>query len=153
MDKKNIISVALPICSVFILLSAFYFLKPGVTGLAVYNPNSTQQQVDAEVAFSTHQGEIIPANAVIEVWLDDQRSAMSVQQFIEKSGTAYELAEGVHEEIGFSGVGYTGDYTYVLSLSDFSLDRSIDSGDHTFTTKIMYQGKVLYERSNGVIIS
>jgi hypothetical protein len=152
MNKRKIISIALPIISVAIILAASFFLEPEVTGLVIYDEGE-EGKVNADVILSTKASEVIPVQAIVEVWLDEQMASMSIAQFIKKTGEEYEVAKGEMPEFKFSGYGFTGDHDYRLSLADFDLNREIGKGEHVFKTRIKYRDMVLYEKENRIMIN
>lgn len=153
MHKYNLISILLPIISVVVIISAFFFLRPDITGLAIYSSNETVKNVNADVILEIKAGEVLPPDAVIEISVDDNKAGMSIAEFIKKTGGKYEIQSGELAEFGFFGQGFTGDYTYKLSLADFNIDRNIGRGEHVFTTRIIYRNKILYEKENRIMIS
>jgi hypothetical protein len=77
---------------------------------------------------------------------------MPISLFIEKSGGPYDLVEGDVPEIGYSGPGYAGVYTYEVPISQFNLSREIRSGAHRIIVKIIYNGTVISEDEEEVIV-
>lgn len=153
MHKYNLISILMPAISLVIIISAFFFLKPETTGLVVFSPNETVKNVNADVILETKSGEVVPPDAVIQIWIDDNKAEMTIDDFIKKTGKKYEIQSGELAEFGFFGTGFTGDYTYRLSLADFNIDRKIGKGEHIFLTRIIYRNKILYEKENRIMIS
>jgi hypothetical protein len=152
MHKYSLISIIIPAASVMVFVLAFIFLKPETTGLAVYSPEG-QKLVNADVILKTKSTEVIPPNAIVEVKIDDKKAEMYISDFIKKTGKEYEVKQVDDPEMGFYGAGFTGDHAYNLSLSDFNIDRSIGIGEHVFITRIIYRGKVLYEKQDKIMVS
>jgi hypothetical protein len=152
MHKYNAISIAVPTVSVILILLAFLFIKPSTTGLVIYGPNETAK-VNADVTLKTTVSEIIPPDAIITVKVDDKKSQMSIAEFIKKTRQQYNITYGELPEFSFYGKGFTGDYTYTLTLADFNLDRDIGKGEHVFVTQIKYRDYILYEKENKIMIS
>ena len=152
MHKYNLISILVPICSVIILISALIFLKPDITGLAIYSQNGTQK-LNADVILKTKSGEVIPPNAIIQVWIDNTKAEMTISDFIKKAGEKYEIKYGELPEFGFYGNGFTGNFTYNLTLADFNMNREMENGEHKFITRIIYRNKILYEKENRIMIT
>jgi hypothetical protein len=153
MDKKKMISVLLPSFSIFIVMAALFFLKPTTTGLVIYEPNDTSKLVNADVLLKTKSNEVIPPNALVQVKIDDKKAEMLLSEFIKKTGQPYNVSSAEIPDIGFYGPGFTGEHTYNLTLADFKIDRNIGTGEHVFTTSIIYRGKVLYQKENRIMIS
>ena len=78
---------------------------------------------------------------------------MSIADFIKKTGKDYRIENGEITEFGFNGPGFTGDFTYNLTLADFNINREIGIGEHVFITRILYNRQVLYEKENRIMIS
>lgn len=152
MHKYNLISILVPAFSVVFIIAAFIFIKPATTGLVIYEPNQSAL-VNADVILKTKSTEIIPPNAIIQVKIDDKQAHMAVSDFIKKAGGKYEIKTGNLTEFGYYGPGFTGDYTYNLTLENFNLNRNIGKGEHVFITQIIYRDTILYEKENKIMIS
>ena len=145
-------SFLVPTLSLILIISAFLFLKPSTTGLATFSPDESQN-VNADISLSTKNGEVIPPNALVEIWIDDKKSEMKISEFIARTGQQYDLQQGSIPDFNFQGIGYTGEHTYKLTLADFNIDRNVHKGAHTFITRIVYREKILYEKQNNIVIS
>jgi TusA-related sulfurtransferase len=150
---KKILSYLIPIASVVIFISAYFFLEPTTTGLVILEPGRQDPLVNADVSLTTKQQEVIPPNAVIEVSINNNRASMSIAEFIKKTGAPSEIAYGELPEFNFYGKGFTGDHEYKLTLDSFDLNRNLAEGEHRFTTRIIYQGNILFEKQNSIMIS
>ena len=153
MHKHNLISILIPVFSILLFTGAYFFLDPSTTGLVIYEPNQTNKLVNADVILKTKPTEVIPADAIVEVSIDGKKAQMSIAEFIKKTGNDYKIEKGEIPDFNFYGLGFTGDYTYGLTLADFKIDRNIGIGEHTFITRIKYQNRVLYEKENNIMIS
>ena len=152
MHKYTLTSILVPTISLILIISAFLFIKPSTTGLTTFSPDESQN-VNADISLSTKIGEVIPPNAIVEIWMDDRKAEMTISEFIARTGQESELAQGSIPDFNFQGTGYTGDHIYQLTLADFNIDRNIEKGQHTFLTRIIYRGKILYEKQNNIVIS
>jgi len=152
MHKHTLTSILVPTISLILIISAFLFLKPATTGLTTFSPDESQN-VNADISLSTKNGEVIPPSAVVEIWVDDKKAEMTISEFIARTGEESELEQGSIPDFNFQGIGYTGEHIYKLTLADFNIDRSIEKGQHTFITRIVYRGKTLYEKQNNIVIS
>jgi len=148
---KTLTALSVPLISVIILLAALYAFRPSATGLSVYSPEG-KQLVDADVTLSTKESEILPKDAVIEVWLDEKKASMPVSDFIIKTKQSYDIKKGNFSDL-YYGDGFTGDHDYRLALSDFNLDRNVEKGEHIFRTRIIYRQKILYEKEKKIVIA
>jgi hypothetical protein len=153
MKKDTLYSILIPAFSILIIALAYFFLDPGITGLAVYNPEQASKLINADIKFSTKEGEVLPPNAIIEVHLDNRKASMTVHEFITKTKKQFRIETGSLEDFGFYGPGFTGDYTYNLTLADFPIDRNVNNGEHIFKTRISYRSYTLYEKENRIMIN
>ena len=153
MHRYNLLSILVPVFSVLIIISAFFFIKPEVTGLVVAEPEESTNLVNADVILTTKANEVIPPDAFIQIELDNKKAQMSIADFIKKTGKEYKIETGELPDFNFYGPGFTGDYAYNLTLADFNLDREIGKGEHKFITRIIYRTQILYEKQNNIIIS
>ena len=141
-----------PVLSVAVIALAYFFLEPATTGLVILDPENAPQLVEANVTVKTKAGEAIPPDAKVEVLLDSRKASMSLAQFIGKTGQRAEVAEGELAFVGWSGKGFTGDHVYALPLSAFSLDRSVEPGQHIFKIRLLYRNTLLYEEESRIMI-
>lgn len=144
---KKIRIYILPFISLIIIIGFFIFTKPTPTGMAVLDINSSPERtITAKVTLKLSKNELIPESALVIVMLDDRKASMPIKKFIEISKQPYNYIKGELDIVNYKGYGYVGDYTYSIDLENFDLDKKIFTGDHTFTTKIVYNNKVLYEK-------
>ena len=97
--------------------------------------------------------EIIPKNAIVEVWIDDKQAEMTIEDFIMKTGQEYETKTSISDDGKYYGEGFTGNHFYQLELSDFDIDRNLGKGQHTFKVRIVSWRRVLYEKESNIVIS
>ncbi|MBR9699550.1 hypothetical protein GOV09_03795 [Candidatus Woesearchaeota archaeon] len=152
MKREKIISMALPIISILIFFAAALLMKPTTTGLAILQPEGLQE-VDAAISLKTTSEEIIPLKAIVEIELDDQMASLTVESFIQKTNQPYEIASGELLAAKYQGLGFTGDFTYTLPLSEFDINRLIAPGPHTIKTRILYNRILLFERESSIFIA
>lgn len=141
----------MPAVSVLIIALAYLFLEPATTGLVVLNPEGTAQLIEANVTLKTKEGEVLPPDAKVEVLLDKKKASMTLAQFIGTSGQPYEVKQGELSSVSWSGKGFTGNHIYVLPLSAFSLDRSVEAGQHIFKIRLLYRDMLLYEQESRIM--
>src|SRR3989338_6283374 len=115
--NNRFITMLMPLASILVLIAAFLFIKPQVTGFVVQEPSGASL-VNADVSLTTKEGEALPPDTIVEVAIDERKAAMTVQEFIRRSGLPYEIGMGPLESFG-SGVGYTGNHSYNLTLAEF----------------------------------
>ncbi len=146
---KKIQLYIVPILSLIIFATIFTFTKPtlGPTGMAVSDINPTDERtVTAKVTLKLSKNELIPKDSLVMVSLDDREASIPIKEFIKISNEPYEYAQGTLEIADYEGYGYIGDYTYSIDIENFNLDTKVLTGEHTFTTKIVYNNHVLYKK-------
>lgn len=144
---KKIQIYIVPVLSLLTIMGFFFFTKPTPTGMAILDINSSpDMSITAKVTLKLSKNELIPENALVIVTLDDRETSMPIKKFIELSNQPYNYTKGTLDIANYEGYGYIGDYTYSIDLSNFDFDTKVIAGDHTFTTKIIYKEKVLYEK-------
>jgi hypothetical protein len=137
--------VIIPIISAALLF--LVILRPGITGFIVMGSDV----VDASIRISTADGVILPKESVVEVSIGDRTASMPVEDFISGSGKAYELIEGDTPELHYSGLGYSGNHTYVLPLSDFNISREIGKGPSVLWVRLYYRDYLISEDREEVL--
>jgi hypothetical protein len=153
MHKYKLLSILIPAISILIIIASFLLIKPQVTGLAIYSPENIEKLVNADVILKTKANEVIPPDAIVQVNLDNRKAEMTINDFIMRTGTKFEVKQGELPEFDFYGDGFSGNHTYNLSLSTFDIDRNIGKGEHRFIIRIIYHNKILYEKEDRIMIS
>lgn len=139
------ISLVLPVLSAAII--SLIFIRPEITGFVVGAGNVLY----ADIKVTTADGVILPALSIIEVSLGGEASSMPVSLFIEKSGKPYEFVEGKVPEIDYAGFGYTGNYTYIVPISEFNLSGMVEPGRHVIRVRISYNRTVISESEREIL--
>ena len=150
-EPKHIVSFMIPIASILIVIG-FVFFKPNITGASVVE-QTDNRIIDADITLKTTPNEIIPLHSIIRVSIDTVSGTVPLTQFIEKTGKKFEIVEGALGKINYSGNGYSGNYTYTLTLKDFPLNTTIKNGTHTLINEIVFKDSVLYKNEKQVYIS
>lgn len=140
------ISILLPVLSIVVV--ALVFMRPEITGMVTAPVNVLR----AEIKVTTADGVILPRESVIELNIGNESSGMPISLFIEKSGVAYELAEGEVPEIGYSGLGYTGNHTYTVPISEFNISRRVGIGRSEIRVEITYDGSLVSGARTEVLV-
>lgn len=146
------VSVALPVVSVLIVLGFLSFSQPQITGFAVGNVSPGLRTLDALVSLQTFSGELIPDTAVVVVMLDARKAILPIKEFILGTGKPFNYTLGTLPSINYTGLGFTGDYLYALSLSEFPIDREVKKGEHHLTMQIVYLQHVLFEKREDIAV-
>lgn len=114
---KKILPYILPIITVLLIFSVL-LIDPELTGFAVF------ENKEVMIELNTFKDLVLPENAELEVKINNESSKLTIKEFIERTGEDYELIEGEIEELNFSGIGYTGNQTYYLSVSEFGFENA-----------------------------
>ena len=141
--KKWFLPYLLPLATL-IIVAFIVFLNPNITGFAIRENNDL---VAANIKIFTSSTQVLPPDAFVEAVLDGKSSSMSVKEFIEKNGSSFELKDGRLELIDYSGLGYTGDNSYTLSLDKFNLGNAESKNEHILKIKVHYNNKIISESS------
>ncbi|MBT3691282.1 hypothetical protein HOG16_03515 [Candidatus Woesearchaeota archaeon] len=112
---KKFTPYIVPVISVLLILSIL-LIDPEFTGLAVFENDEVMIQLN------TFKDLVLPENAELEVSIENVSSRLTIKEFIEKTGEEFELVEGKIESLSFEGMGYTGNQTYYLPLSEFGFE-------------------------------
>ena len=150
-DKKIIISIALPIVSILIIIG-FIASTNQITGLVILDNTTSQHLIDADITLKTYPDELLPENAHIQISIGNTTASLTIKEFIEKTGTPYNQSYGALPVINYVGRGFTGNHTYKLNLSQLNIDRNIGTGSHTLKTSIVYNGELLFESKREINI-
>ncbi len=146
---KKIQLYIVPFLSLLIVFGFLFFTKPTPTGMAILDINSSpDRSITAKVTLKLSSNELIPEDSLVVVMLDDREASMPIKEFINISNQPYNYTKGTLPIANYEGYGYIGDYTYSIDISKFKLDTKVLTGDHTFTTRIVYKDKILYEKKN-----
>ncbi|MBI2140310.1 hypothetical protein HYU14_05270 [Candidatus Woesearchaeota archaeon] len=152
-DTKLILSYLIPLLSISILLGYAAFTSPTITGFAVQNVTEGLRELEANVVLETTADEVLPESTKVSVMLDKETAFMNLYDFIKRTGMPYTYSEGNISSIGYAGKGFTGNYTYILPLSEFNIFRMVKPGEHHLSVQLVYLNHVLFERSEDVAVS
>ncbi len=141
-------NLSLVIPAISLAIVALFFMRPGITGFVV----APGGMVSADIKVTTADGVILPEDSIIQISLGERRSSMPISSFIGKSGGQYDLVDGEAPEIGYSGIGYTGNHTYMVPISQFNISREILSGTYRIMVRIIHNGTVISEDVEDVIV-
>ena len=151
-NPRLIISLILPITSFFIIIGFVFYGNPSYTGMVTYEIGNSTRMIQSDVILKTKENEIVPEYAIIKISLDDKRAMLTVKEFIEKTKKPFNYTYGSLEKISYTGYGYSGNYSYTLNLSDFSINTTINLGSHSFVTEITYEDKILFRQEKDIIV-
>lgn len=136
-DKtKNIISVVLPIVTIFAI--AFIFTNEP-TGFVVYE-NRSLYKIRGNVSVGLQKE--IPADSYIGIKIDDYEIKINLIEFLEKSGEDYKIREGF----------ILGGNTYKVDFDSLGIIDGFEKGRHVIRTEIVYKGTVLHSSEEVVDI-
>ncbi len=132
---KRFLLFLLPCLSLLGILVIFIG-DSSITGFVVQ-----ERILNADVTLKTEKGNFLPKDAEVIVSFDDKKESMKVKKFIEKTGAKFELNE----------LGYSGDYEYVLRLSEI-MDVKLSKGEHILKIEVKYKDKILSYDEKKVIV-
>lgn len=135
---KRFLPYLLPVISIVFLISLFLTLDDtsSPTGFVVADGN--RYSVNSEVKLEIFEGEKMYGDALMVVSLDDREASMKISDFVVKAG-------GELKEV------YEGEALYVLQISDFDIDNTLEEGEHTLSIKLVYNGNVISSSSSQII--
>lgn len=143
-DKtKNIISIILPLTTVFIIA---FLVKTQPTGLAVYK-NKTLYNVEGSVSITLQ--EKIPLDSYIRINIDEYEIKMPLVEFLKMSENFQEYKVPVEQEKNYriieedSKKYIIGNGTYTVDLASLGIDEGFEKGEHTIKTQIVYEDSLL----------
>ncbi len=142
---KNTLPYILPVLTLFAFM-VYAFINPQVTGFATIN----KVQVSSDIRLNLDPNVVMPADSLIIVTINDQESNMTLEDFIKKTGREYSYEQGSFPELNYEGMGYTGNYTYTLTLQDFNLGLLEQSDQYLLEIDIVY-GDYLISHSEQII--
>jgi len=128
-DKtKNIISIVLPVVSIFVI-ALIFTNEP--TGFVVYE-NKTVYRIHGNVSIDLQ--EKIPMDSYIRVKIDRYEVKVNSVEFLEKSGRDYKIRGGF----------IIGDGTYKVDFDSLGIIQGFEKGKHAIKTEIVYKNLVIY---------
>ena len=134
-DKiKNLISLILPLTTIFVVALAF---RNPPTGLAVLEEKELYR-INGTVSITLQ--EKIPADSYIQVKIDSYITKINIIDFLKKSGKPYKISEG----------NIVVDDTCNVDFTSLGVMQSFEKGNHKIITEIIHKGAILY--SNEEII-
>ncbi len=113
---KKFVPYVVPAISVLLIFSIL-LIDPELTGFAVF------ENKEVMIELNTFKDLVLPENAELEVVIAEESSRLTIKEFIEKTGEEYELVEGSIDSLNFEGMGYTGNKTYYLPISEFGFEE------------------------------
>ena len=148
---KKILPSTLPAASLAAILLLFVFARPAITGFFI----APQKQVlNAEIRITAD--EVLPEDAIINAYLEGDISkevfSMSVKDFMNKYPEAmknFSYRQGRNIQLNYEGFGYIG--SYVLTIGNLDIEN-LEKGKYTIKTEIIWQGKVVSETTQDVIV-
>ena len=140
--KKEFIPYILPIITIITIFILSMFNSNDITGFAVKELND---KITGKVVIFTDNSVVIPKDATVELSVDMKNSSMSVEEFIKKNGSSYEIKTGSYPILGYYGAGYSGNHNYALDLEAFNLGVVESKDIHILNIKVYYKDRILSE--------
>jgi hypothetical protein len=145
MDRRVYI---LPVASV--LLLAILLIRPDITGLMTAKPSAGAREVSAKISVAIAKEGFIPEDSSVAVYLDGRNASMKFGDFVALTGAGYSRVRERIPQINYEGYGYGGEYAYVLDISEFGLDTSVEPGNHELNIQVIYNGSVKSNTSQNI---
>ncbi len=144
-NKRLLISVFL-----FLLVAGAVFLfRVPIVG---YFTAGIIGEENLTVEFTFQSQDFLPKDMIVEVSLENQTSNLTLEEFIEKSGSDLEVETGNFSspgtELNGSGEGYGAkgeNRTVSLDLSEFNISLPEEPGEYVVKLSIVYNESVLKE--------
>lgn len=124
---KNLISVILPMVSIFVI--AFTF-KMQPTGFVVYE-NRTLYRIDGSISVSLQ--EKIPADSYIRVKIDRYEIKINLVEFLEMAGKDYKISDGF----------VIANDTFKVDFKALGIVEGFEEGRHIIKTEVVYKDSIL----------
>ncbi len=134
---KDLISVLLPLSSVFVIFTVIIILRVEPTGFAGYI-DETLYRLNGSIAISLD--EKIPADSYLRVRVDGYEVKINIIDFLKRSGKSYKI---YNEEVIADG-------RYIVDFDSLGITQSFRKGKYRIKTEIVYEDSVLY-RSEEVV--
>ena len=129
---KNLLSIILPITSIFLIALAF---KAQPTGLAVYE-NTTLYKINGRISVSIEDE--IPVDSYIRISVDNSTMKINIIDFLERTGKDYKVVKSKEEEY------IAGNGVYSADFASLSILQNSKKGKHVIKTELIYKDLVLY---------
>jgi len=135
-DVKNLISIILPMISIFIIALSYDSV---ITGFAVYEGgDKVFYRIDGSVSISLE--EKIPIDSYIRIRISDYEVKVNLIDFLDMSEKGYKV----------EGMYVIGNGVYAVDLESLGVFEGFEEGEHAIKTEIVRKWRVLY-RDEGVI--
>ncbi len=113
---KRILPYILPIITIFGFI-VYAFINPEITGFATID----QVKISSDIRVELDPDVVMPEDSIVVVSINGEESTLTLDDFIKRTNQDYKYEQGSFPEIEYTGPGYTGNYTYTLTLEDFNL--------------------------------
>lgn len=145
--KKDFLPYLLPIISI-ILVFGIVFFNPSTTGFVV---QQNKDKIDGKIMIYTDDQFVLPLDSTINISIDNQTASMTIQEFIKKNNTWFEIKTGHNNLAEYYGQGYSGNHAYSLDLSEFGLGFINQKDIHNLKVRIYHKEKILSETNESLI--
>ena len=115
---KIMISLLLPLLSVFIFAVAFNMQNSNATGLAVLTPRPLET-LDATLSLTIASGEFIPIDSDISVRYDGALATLALGHILAQQAVPALVTVEENPKLNYAGKGIKGPYTLTFRLTDF----------------------------------
>jgi hypothetical protein len=127
----------LPLASIAIVL--FLLMRPDITGFIVAGGPLQESEISAKIAVTISEDGFVPEDAIVTVYLDENKASMKFSDFVFKTGSAFNRIREYMPKINYDGYGYGGPYAYTLDISAFGLGTTVGPGEHELIIEVSYE--------------
>jgi len=131
---KRVLPYLLPILTIFGFI-VYAFINPEITGFATVN----QVKISSDIRVRLDPDVVMPEDSIVVVSIDGKESTLTLDEFVKKTGQEFKYEQGNFPELGYTGLGYTGDYTYILTLDDFNLGLVDPKNEYLLEIDVKYR--------------
>ena len=131
---KRVLPYLLPILTIFGFI-AYAFINPEITGFATVN----QVKISSDIRVRLDPDVVMPEDSIVVVSIDGKESTLTLDEFVKKTGQEFKYEQGSFPELGYTGLGYTGNYNYILTLDDFNLGLVDPKNEYLLEIDVKYR--------------
>ena len=142
---KILISLLLPLLSVFVFAIIFTMENTNATGLAVLMPRPIET-LDANLRLSIEEGEFIPYDSVVSLRYDGVLVERPLGHLLALQQHPPEIVTAENSLLNYAGKGIRGPYDVVFRLSDFI--ENAQTSNSLIIITLLYKTQVLAQTSS-----
>lgn len=132
--KKWILPYLLPIITL-IGFTIYAFINPNITGFVTVD----KVKISSDIRVKLDPNVVMPKDSIVVVSINGEEARLTLEEFIKKTSQEYRYEQGSFPELNYNGLGYTGDYTYTLTLDDFNLGLVDPKNEYLLEIDVKYK--------------